>query len=386
MEDQFLRKPSCLESFFMDLDDCGCNMTFHYFLQLGQKPDTAVLNQALSAMLDTHLGMNLRYFKRGWYISRELDPCQIVELEGEDVYNSYNRQLDFRRSTLGMNVVHTQADQWFLCFDFFHGAVDGRSGVQFIYDFFSQLNGNASVDNEFVMAEADLVAQHGSSKEKLSIPHWPICQLKDALPKSKGEMKTFVLRTMACTRSMGAKLASAVGQCFTDQRANMIIPVDVRRFANTKKTLFGNLIVPIFVDANSNRKIEDLRSEIINYVKQDSLLAAGLNSLFFYNKLPQSLRVFVIGRLLPLIMLSKKFICCALVSPIGEVESKRLQAPQVQVEDVMVTFVSFPFTAFTVASVQYDGHTNTTVCWHSGRVSQKTADRLIHNIDRSIRT
>ena len=48
--------------------------------------------------------------------------------------------------------------------------------------------------------------------------------------------------------------------------------------------------------------------------------------------------------------------------------------------DYTVTFVSFPFTAFTVISLQFKGRTNTTVSWHSGRVPEETANILMEDI------
>ena len=94
----------------------------------------------------------------------------------------------------------------------------------------------------------------------------------------------------------------------------------------------------------------------------------------------------MLNKLIPLVMASKKFICCALISPVGEINSEALTCPTFSATDAFVTFVSFPFTAFTVTSIQFNGQTNTTVSWHSGRVSQAVANRLAYSIDQSLRT
>ena len=83
-------------------------------------------------------------------------------------------------------------------------------------------------------------------------------------------------------------------------------------------------------------------------------------------------------------MASKRFIYCALVSPLGKIESNKLQSKNFKVDDVNVTIVSFPFTAFTVISLEYNEHTNVTVAWHSGRVPESVANRLIDRIDDCI--
>ena len=386
--DTFVRKPSCLESFFIDLDDCGCNMTFHYYLQLDRKPSIELLDRTLRIMLTTtHKGINLQYHDdQTWHIADEIPSVYVTEADNDDVYMLEAHHLDCRKQTLSLNVIHTRSDLWFLCFDFFHGAVDGRSGIQFMYDYFAALNGKDNRSSEFAMMDSDLVpVEHKFGSKKLPIPCWPVHTLKRGLPTGVGTDQTLLLRTMTCTRSMAAKLANAVATCFNNH-AKMIIPVDLRRFGANNKTLFGNLIVPIFVDANTNRRIEDLRTEILSYVKDQSLLSATLNSLFFYNKINPKLRVSVLRRLIPVVMASKKFIICALVSPVGEIKSENLVCPEFSTEDVVLTFISFPFTAFTVASIQFKGQTNTTISWHSGRVTQAVANKLAYSIDKNLRT
>lgn len=389
MTEGFVRKPSGLESFLNDLDVCGCNMTFHYFLKLNRKPSLKKLNEAMSQAVETHAGINIRFVKNVWRKSDYLPVCSIIEIENDDIYNYQATRLNYRKNTVALNVLHvSETDTWYLCFDFYHGAVDGRSGILFIYDFFQILNGESLKDNNFSVLDEDIIIQEGEPvlhSKKTKIPLRPSCIPKNWRPKKDGKAMTFVLKTEACTKSSAAKLAAAVGKCFTNKTAKMIIPVDIRRFAKqTGEVLFGNLIAPIFVDANTLRKVDELRSEIIEYVKQKPLLMSVISKLSLYNRFPVKLRQAVLRFLIPLVMASKKFICCALVSPIGLIESSRLQALDFKVEDVSVTFISFPFTAFTVTSVQYDNHTNTTIAWHSGRVPGKTVSSLIQNIDNCI--
>ncbi len=381
----FVRKPSCLESFFIDLDECGCNMTFHYYLQLDCRPSLELLNHTMRTMLTTtHKGMNLKYQDHLWHYADRIPQACVIEVDSDDVYRLESNRLDYYKQTIALSVLHTKSNKWFLCFDFFHGAVDGRSGIQFIYDFFAVLNGKTVCESEFTTESDDLVpVKHKVMGKKLPIPCWPVHTLKSGHPCGDGTEQTTLVRTMTCTRSMAAKLANSVASCFK-KGARMIIPVDIRRFDNTQKSLFGNLIVPIFVDANAKRCIDDLRSEILGYVKNRSLLSAGLNSLLFYNKIHPRFRIAILRRLIPLVMASKKFICCALVSPVGEVKSDHLISPAFSATDIFVTFVAFPFTAFSVVSVQFDDHTNTTISWNSGRVSQEVAGNLVQSISQNL--
>ena len=82
-------------------------------------------------------------------------------------------------------------------------------------------------------------------------------------------------------------------------------------------------------------------------------------------------------------MSSKKFIYCALVSSLGKIDSERLTSSAFNVKDYLVTFDSFPFTAFSVITLQFKDKTNTSVSWHSGRVAANIADSIIGDIINS---
>ena len=384
-----VRKPSGLEAFFIDLDACGCNMTFHYFLKLDREPCLDQMNVVLQKALETHKGINLKFAKNRWCKSDYTPQCIVKLMDTDDVYTCSVSRLDFRRNTVDLNVLHhEEKDLWYLCFDFFHGAVDGRSGLQFIYDFFHILNGDYTAVNNFRLRDVDIVGDKETPRirsKKTRIPLFPKCNPKNWIPRQSGENKTIVLKSNNCIKSSAAKLAGAVAQCFTSKSARMIIPVDIRRYAKrTGEFLFGNLIAPIFVDANTVRKIEDVRTEILEFVKQKPLLSAIVSKLDIYSKIPPKLRQLVISFLLPLVMKCRRFICCALVSPIGLIDNAQLENSSFKVEDIAVTFIAFPFTAFTVTSVQFNGHTNTTIAWHSGRVPKQTVSQLIENIDHCI--
>ena len=389
MQTAYLRKPSGLEAFFIDLDECGCNMTFHFYLKLDRQPALSDLNSALREVLEAHSGINLVFKNEAWYKADTIPECTIKHIECDDICSYKPTRLDYYKQTIGLSLLHMKLkDAWYLCFDFFHGAVDGRSGVGFIYDFFKVLNGKLPDVSDFLLSDRDIVEteekpEWNSKKHNFTV--LPECEPKNWEPVKDGEEKTYVLKNNVCARSLAAKLSMAVGKCFSKKSAKMIIPVDIRRYAeNNKKTLFGNLFVPVFIDANTLKKADEIREEIVDYVKHKPLLKAIAEKLCIYNKFPPKLRRAVIRFFLPIVMSSKKFIYCALVSPIGTIESEKLQSDKFNVEDVSVTFVSFPFTAFTVISVQFKGHTNTTIAWHSGRVPQKTATKLIESIGSCI--
>ena len=387
VKNTFIRKPSGLEAFFIDLDECGCNMTFHFYLELDKKPDLAVLNKAMQQMLKTHSGVNMKLHRNAWYTTSYNPSCKIIDVVGKDLEYYKPSRLNFHKHTVALNVLHaTVSDTWYLCFDFFHGVVDGRSGIQFVYDFFDVLNDRKLPDMEFTLKDRELV--HDTKKaawKKNSRPAFtvlPECAPTDWHAGKKGEAKTAILRHDGTIRCAAARFSDLIGRHFGKKSAKMIIPVDVRRHAgDTDKAMFGNLFIPMFLDVKSCEAWSDMRNEIIDFVKQKPRLMSVAEKLNIYTKFPAKLRQTVIRTAIPLVMASKKFIYCALVSALGNIDSEKLMSDAFNVLDYTVTFVSFPFTAFTVISLQFKGHTNTTVSWHSGRVPEQTAHDLMEDIN-----
>lgn len=386
MEDMFLRKPSGLEAFFIDLDECGCNMTFHFYLELDQKPDVDLLNIAMERVLQTHEGINLKLCRNAWYTSSYIPPCRQIEVAGKDLSFYKPSRLDFHKHTIALNLLHaTQSDTWYLCFDFFHGAVDGRSGIQFVYDYFDVLNHREHPELDFTLSDCELVQDHQKPEWNDRRPAFtvlPECVPHDWCAGRKGEARTAIIRSKGTIRSASARLSDLVGRLFGNKSAKMIIPVDVRRHADdTNKAMYGNLFVPMFLDVKTCKAWSDMRNEIMDFVKQKPRLAAVAEKLSIYCKFPPKLRQAVIRTAMPPVMSSKKFIYCALVSALGVIDSERLKSDHFSVTDCTVTFVSFPFAAFTVISLQFEGHTNTSVSWHSGRVPEEAAHILVDDIN-----
>lgn len=385
MQDVFVRKPSGIEAFFIDLDECGCNMTFHFYLELDQKPDVPMLNDAMRRMLDTHSGINMKLYRNAWYTTSHVPECRVIEVAGKDLEHYKPSRLDFHKHTVALNILHaTQSDTWYLCFDFFHGVVDGRSGIQFVYDFFDVLNDRKLPEMDFTVSDCELVHDEHKPEWNDSRPAFtvlPECAPSDWCAGQKGENHTAFLRSKGTLRSAAAHLSELIGRRFGNKSAKMIIPVDVRRHAdNTEKAMFGNLFVPMFLDVKACSALSDMRKEIIDFVKQKPRLMTVAEHINIYSKFPAKLRQTVIRAAIPLVMASKKFIYCALVSALGNIDSEKLMSDAFNVLDYTVTFVSFPFTAFTVISLQFKGRTNTTVSWHSGRVPEETANILMEDI------
>lgn len=385
MQDVFVRKPSGIEAFFIDLDACGCNMTFHLYLKVDKQPNVATMNSTMKKMLDTHRGMNMRFYRNAWYTTSYAPECQVYEVEGTDLQSYKPSRLDFRKHTVDLKILHTTlSDVWYLCFDFFHGVADGLSGVQFVYNFFDTLNDRSLPEVAFDVSECQLVNDTSKPEwngERPAFTVLPKCEPGTWVTRENGEARTTVIRTHSSIRHAAARLSDVVGSYFGGKSAKMIIPVNVRRFAGSSdKAMFGNLFVPMFLDVKTCDSLKGIHKKIVNYVKRKPRLMRVARNIDLYAHLPVKLRQAIIGFFIPIVMSSKRFIYCALVSTLGEIDSERLRSDAFNTEDCMATFESFPFTAFSVITLQFKETASTCVSWHTKRVPDEVANSLIGDL------
>lgn len=384
MQDVYVRRPSGIEAFFIDLDACGCNMTFHFYLELDRKPDLHILNETMRTMLETHSGMNMKFYRDAWYTSSYIPECSVVDIQGEDLEDYSPNRIDFRRHTVGLSVLHaTLSDVWYLCFDFFHGVADGLSGVQFVYNFFDVLNERQLPAVAFTVSDCALVQDSSKPDWKGNRADFTVlaqCEPMDWSTNKDGKHVTTIIRSNNVIKYTAARFSKIIANYFGQKSAKMLIPINVRGHAddsNGDKTMFGNLFVPLFVDAKTCESWMDIHNRIINFVKQKPLLLSVAKSIRIYREFPTKLRQWVIKRAIPIVMSSKKFIYCALVSSLGKIDSAKLRCDLFNVRDCTATFKTFPFTAFAVVTLQFEDRTSTCVSWHNGRVPDDIAKRLV---------
>ena len=360
-------------------------MTIHFYLELDCKPNVHRLRKALEQTLRIDKGMDMRFYKNAWYTVTVPHECTVIDVEGYDLERYVPSHLDFTKSTIDLKVLHaTLSDTWYLCFDFFHGVSDGRSCIQFIYDFFDVLNKRKVRAPEFSMNVADVIPKQKSKKGKIrqAFSIASKCAPTQWKGKSEGRDKTVILRHDSTVRGISAHYAGIVSTLFSKKSAKMIIPVDIRRYSDRKdKSLYGNIFAPMFFDAAKHPKWQDAYDTIWKFAKHQDGLRRLLRKLNIYGRIPVKPRQFVIRKAIPFVMSRKNFIFCALVSSLGNIDNGRLTTQDFSVRDVSATFISFPFAAFSVISLQYEGHTKTTISWHSKRVPKHVVNNLIDGIN-----
>ena len=384
MTEGFVRRPTCIEALYMDIDDCGYNMTFCYLLKLDKEPLPSELDKAFKQTVAARSGINLKYRNYMWFKSDFLPECIVKTLDSNDIADYKITRINYRVHTAMLSVLRLKdKDDCFLCFEFFHGAVDGRCALDFIYDFFAVLNGTTLKESTFSVVDMDIVAQNEDNKQKA--PFFPLCSLERPQGVSTGKETRLRLKTDATPLFMSSKLSNAIAQCFTVDKALMMIPVDIRKYAEAgDKQLFGNFVLPLFVDASKSKTLSELQDEISKKVNSKSAISTSVAKFINYNAHPKRFRKAMLESLFSLAAEGEKFPICALVSSIGTVKAELLKADCFAVEDVDVFFDPMPFLGFVAVAVKFNGCTNTSLSWHSGKVPREVAEEALTNIENNI--
>ena len=373
MNPRFVRRRSCIEALFTDFHDTGLNMTFRYYLRLDRMPQVSILEQMLGDALVAHPDVNLRLHKGAWYRSDFLPPCDTREV-GADVCEDAPDRLDFRKHTLAMHLLHTPSDDWYLAFDFFHGVVDGRSALHFLYGFF-RAEGVATEASDGSLTHVSLLPGREAGRRPFRVPWMPLVRAKDWQPRAKGSYRTVSVTGAACPRGASERLTRRVGACFCGKRATTVIPIDLRPFGQKDVFLLGNLILPVLTDPFRYEQGQ-LQSRLREDARDWALHAGTSAGIAFYGRLPRWLTRMGLRMTMPIFQRIPRFVCAGVVSPVGTVAHQRLRCPHFAAVDMLAAFTATPLNAFTVVSLQFDGHSSTTVSWHSGRVPDHVARKL----------
>lgn len=384
MKTEYVRRLSSGELLFADLDHCGINMTFHYFLRLDRMPDQALVEKAYADTVALHPGMNLRLKGRRWALSHEKILCQTVET-GEDFLERCPVRLNPKKTTLGLQRVHVQPqDQWYLCFHFFHGCADGRAALTFICDFFSLLRQEQPQPGECGYRYEDLLLPVERPAQPLELPMQFVCKANTCQKRQKLQHRTMLIQTPGEPKGVSARLCIASWKRFTGKRRMTVVPVDLRRHCPEHPKLMGNLIQPLLVYAADGMDLQRLRQKMLVEATDRRKMSGSVWSLRCYSAIPKPLRRMIVRLACRCYRGTNHFLCCAMCSHVGKIQKEQLAAKDLQVTDLFVTFTDTPLNALTVVTVQFDGHTNVTLSWDGGRLDEALMEQIVSDIREAL--
>jgi hypothetical protein len=216
----------------------------------------------------------------------------------------------------------------------------------------------------------------------MKIDLYPSCKIIGGKGKDQGASRNVCIRTPEICGAATAKLSHAVARKFEGKRTRVMVPVNIRRYYDTEPLLFGNLVLPFFLEAGGNRSVKELGEDIRSCVKSKSVLSYDVVNFALYRFMPEWLRKPLLRLILGFMRRHKCFPMAAMVSYVGEIDADALRADEFCAEDVFIIFNNTPLTAFSVVSLRYKGHSNTTVSYFDSEIPQDVADALCADIEK----
>lgn len=374
MKRSYVRRPSANELMFIDMAKLGNDVNEYFLLELDCKPPLEILNQALDTLMKTHSSINLCYRKGRWYPSTVTPHIEAVSVpEDKKVTECMIVPSDPFSHTFSATLFEEANGKCTLCFNVFHGAADGRSVIQLIYDFIAVLNHRAPTDGDFHRNDRTIVGQYPVRYTK--IPVKPRCIADGWTPGECGAFAIDRIQVPTATGSIAARLSAAATSMFRPDCRLVMLPVDLRRYDHKPhKFLYGNLILPIYLQAGQD--VDTIANEIRYRVQRREALSVSTSFLWGYGLLPDRMRQQIVKQLLIKLWKVPEFQVCAVISNVGRIDTARLENPYFRIQNVSASLGCSYYSGFNVVSTVFGDHTTVSFTWQEGKVPPEAVERF----------
>ena len=343
----FARKVTCNEKIFLALTDCRAHMIFRFLLHLDAKPSLDVLEEALRKALENCPDANLRFLRHAWYVAEYLPPIEFFESDSDSIEEHPISELDYRKNTMKMSVIHhKKTDGWYIALEFFHGACDGRSALNFTYDIFSAMSGAPM--NHYVrgVTDAQLVKKYTDPRYAEPPKILQRCRMKNAPTGKQRQKELNVFSTDYRSGAIAAKLTYAVSQVYRPEKATVMIPVDLRGYMDEQEPFrFGNLVLPLFY-RSGGKDLARISRQLRKKIKRGAALSPyGARNPALYLA-PLWLVRTITKIYLNFLQKTDRYMFCSIVSYLGSVDPSRMTSPHVNATDMTFQATSVPLWGF----------------------------------------
>lgn len=163
MDSTWVRKATCIEKLYVALADNGTSPTFRYLIRVDQELPAESIDAAVKAAVSNCPAANLKFNNNHWYFSDYLPPFTTSVAHEDDILTHPISDMDCRKHTLKVSgLYHRVSDTRYIAVEFFHGACDGLSALNFIYDVFAALDKRALTKYTWNMTDMQVVKQYAT--------------------------------------------------------------------------------------------------------------------------------------------------------------------------------------------------------------------------------
>lgn len=388
LTDTWVRKATCIEKLYVALADNGNSPTFRYLVRVDRELPIAEIDAAVKAAVSNCPAANLKYRNNSWFFADYLPEFAVVDAYEEDVIEHPISYVDCRKHTLAVSGIrHVKTDTYYIAVEFFHGACDGLSALNFIYDIFAALDNRALTKYSWDVTDIQVVNEYATQHtEKPDLV--TACELKTPAPiagETTNETAGITQVTIPYRAGgISGKLSCALSQVFTNKRAKVMIPVNMRAYVDNNKDkdtfMFGNLASALFCQCggkSQNQILGDIKNKLATRAalsrRTTEFRAIRASSLFLLRWVVRMYETFWNRK--------NRYALSGMISHLGPVDQTRLQNPHVNVTDMYCHLNYFPLCGFVLVSICFGDKLNVSIRSNpKQRVDEKTINDLKENI------
>lgn len=375
-----IRKASCNEQLYMDLQDFTCAYTIQFVFKIKRLDSKQKLEEAINYVIKHNVGSNLYLHKKSFYLNETYLRIEEVEEDSEDFYNSaiFRSFIDYTKEAMKVYIIHNRGERY-LYFQFLHSTMDGKGALLFVENVMNYLKEKEPVKCSNTITDKDFIKDLKYDKNKENklpyLVHPKAHVIKQYTPRWK------VIEFDGYVPAIISKIACFLSEEFTNDNVKYMIPTDIRRH-NRKEAYMGNLTLPIFLKVKDGDSYQNVNGQLLYSIKNNMELNRKHTSYFHYEHYPKKLRSFVLKQGIKAISKYNKFSIGAILSFLGRINLDSYSSSYLELEDFISLPVHQPLGAFSIVIVEYDKKTRIAFSYFENQFEESYIEKLTKDLER----
>lgn len=375
----FVRRISCNELLYADMQDVLHSYAFQYVMEIKSLKSEKKLEQALNAAIEFNSGSNLLLKRKSFYDVGHPIRLKRVTILDKELWSSdfFNEKVDYRQeSILAYIALHNNKKYFVLKIS--HAAMDGKGSLLLVNNIFRFMNNEKMEQYDNLITDRELVRQlpHKAKTES----KFPKLKPKNAKIICHFKQSIKVVKLDGYVNSIVAKIARILADEFKEKEVRLMIPSDLRRYCGATMHC-GNLVLPIMLKVDKNDDISTINGKMLMGLKNKDELNIKNTSYFCYMHLPRFVRHSIIRLATFYAGKFRRFSIAGVISYLGRVNLDSLQSDNLKISSFASVPPAEPLGPFVVTIVEYTNTTHIVLRYYEGQYSEEYMDNLCKQLE-----
>jgi len=373
-----IRKASCNEHLYMDMQDLTNSYAIQYLFKIKKLKSKEKLEEAINNVIKNNKGSNVYLKGNKYYLNNKRLKIKEITDDNADIYNLkvFQSKVDYTKESIKVYIINNNGNKY-LYFQLLHSVMDGKGCLLFVENVMNYLKqkdlikcSNNITEKEFVKP----LKYNKNNENKLpSIKHPKAKPIKKYITKWK------VIELDGYVPSLISKIACILNKEFNNSLVKYMIPTDIRRH-NRKDTYIGNLTLPIFLKVKDSDNYQNVNGQLLYSIKNNDELNIKHASYINYEYYPKALRKLVLKQGLNIISKYNKFTVGAIISHLGRIDLQDYSNKHLEVEEFVSLPVQQPLGAFSIVIAEYNNKTKIAISYYENQFEEDYVENLLNNI------